>query len=101
MSSTTAASSINQNYIVILPYRYEFLYQIPLIARRLSIKPLVLLYRTGAFSRGGCALLLFHRDPDLAIVVLILSAVLKLAGVAVQLHVDAGGDLVVLSLRHI
>ena len=48
--------------------------------------------RTVNFA-GECALLLFHRDPDLAVVVLILSAVLKLAGVAVQLHVDAGGDL--------
>ena len=41
------------------------------------------------------ALLFFHRDPDLAVVVLVLGAVLKLAGVAVQLHIDAGSDLVV------
>ena len=42
-----------------------------------------------------CALLLFHRDPDLAVVVLVLGAVLKPAGVAIQLHIDACGDLVV------
>ncbi len=37
----------------------------------------------------------FHRDPDLAVVVLILGATLKLAGVAVQLHIDTRSDLIV------
>ena len=50
--------------------------------------------RTVNFA-GECALLLFHRDPDLAVVVLVLGAVLKPAGVAIQLHIDACGDLVV------
>ena len=50
--------------------------------------------RTVNFA-GECALLLFHRDPDLAVVVLVLGAVLKPAGVAIELHIDACGDLVV------
>lgn len=46
-------------------------------------------------SKSCSRLLLLHGNPDLAVVVLILGAVLELAGIAVQLHIDACGNLIV------
>ena len=40
-------------------------------------------------------LLLFHRNPDLAVVFPVLRTLLRLAGIAVHFHIYAGSDLVI------
>lgn len=44
-------------------------------------------------QRKCCLLFLFHWEPDLEVIVLILSTVFKLAGIAVPFHIDTGGNL--------